>query len=65
MSGKVQDHYTHGEFEEILDDAEMNAANDWEEEFVSDMKQKFEQYGIRMFISERQIEIIERIANGE
>lgn len=65
MSGKVQDRYTHDEFEEILDDAEMNAANDWEEEFVSDMKQKFEQYGIRMFISERQIEIIERIANGE
>lgn len=65
MSGKVQDSYTHDEFEEILDDAEMNAANDWEESFVSDMKQKFEQYGIRMFISERQIEIIERIANGE
>jgi hypothetical protein len=65
MSGKVQDHYTHDEFEEILDDAEMNAANDWEEEFVSDIKLKFKQYGIRMFISERQIEIIERIANGE
>lgn len=65
MSGKVQDHYTHDEFEEILDDAEMSAANDWEEEFVSDIKLKFKQYGIRMFISERQIEIIERIAYGE
>lgn len=65
MNDKVQDHYSHDEFEELIDDAEMNAANDWEEQFVSDIKAKFEDYGIRMFVSDKQREILERIANGE
>lgn len=65
MNGKVQDNYTHDEFQELIDDAEMNAANDWEEQFVADISNKFEEYGIRMFISEKQREILERIANGE
>ena len=65
MSEKVQDNYDHDEFQELIDDAESNAANDWEEEFVSGLASKFEEYGIRMFISEKQREILERIANGE
>lgn len=31
MSDTVQDHYTEDDFESLLDDAESNAANDWEE----------------------------------
>lgn len=61
----VQDHYTDEDFEELLEDARINAANDWEEQFVSDMTGRFEQYGRRMFISHSQRDHIERIANDE
>lgn len=63
---KVQDLYDDdGDFEMALSDAEMNAANDWEEKFVADMKAKFEQYGRRMFISDSQHEQLERIASDD
>lgn len=65
MSQTVADIYTEDEFEELLDSARMNAANDWEESFVSDMADRFAQYGRRMFISESQREHIERIASDE
>ena len=38
MSQRVQDLYEEKEFEELLEGARMNAANDWEESFVADMK---------------------------
>lgn len=65
MSDCVQDHYTDAEFEELLDDAEANAANDWEEKFVDDMKERYSQYGRRMFLSETQRQKLERIADDE
>lgn len=65
MSDTVQDHYTEDDFESLLDDAESNAANDWEEGFVSDMKERFQLYGKRMYISAAQREHLERIADDE
>ena len=65
MSERVQDLYDEKEFEELLESARMNAANDWEESFVSDMKTRFEQYGRRMYISEAQQTTLERIANDD
>ncbi len=65
MSDTVQDHYTEDDFESLLDDAESNAANDWEEEFVSDMKARFQMYGKRMHISAAQRQHLERIADDE
>ena len=62
---RVQDHYEESEFEELLESARMNAANDWEEQFVADMKDRYGQYGRRMFISDSQQETLERIANDE
>lgn len=62
---QVQDHYTEEDFEELLEDARMNAANDWEESFVADMKSRYDQYGRRMFISDAQQGHLERIANDE
>jgi len=62
---QVQDEYEDDEFESLLSDAEMNAANDWEEKFVSDLRDKFEQYGRRMYLSENQREHLERIAGDE
>ncbi len=65
MSQRVQDLYKETEFEELLEDARMNAANDWEESFVTDMKDRYTQYGRRMFISDAQKDQIERIANDD
>ena len=65
MSERVQDLYEEKEFEELLESARMNAANDWEESFVSDMKTRFDQYGRRMYISEAQQTTLERIANDD
>ncbi len=65
MGERVQDIYQEEEFEELLESARMNAANDWEETFVSDMKGKYDQYGRRMFISDSQKDHLERIANDE
>ena len=65
MSQRVQDLYEEKEFEELLEDARMNAANDWEESFVADMKSRYAEYGRRMFISDAQQEHLERIANDE
>lgn len=65
MGQRVQDIYKESEFEEMLEDARMNAANDWEESFVADMKDRYTQYGRRMFISDAQKDLLERIANDE
>lgn len=65
MSQRVQDIYKETEFEELLEDARMNAANDWEESFAADMKDRYTQYGRRMFISDAQKDQIERIANDD
>lgn len=65
MSQKVLDLYSESDFEELLDDAESNAANDWETQFVDDLKAKYEQFGRRMFLSIAQQEALERIANDE
>ena len=65
MSQRVQDLYEESEFEELLEDASMNAANDWEESFVADMKDRYTEYGRRMFISDAQKDHLERIANDE
>lgn len=62
---RVQDHYDEADFEELLETAQMNAANDWEERFVADTKDRYGQYGRRMFLSDSQQETLERIANDE
>ena len=53
------------EFENLLEDADSNAGNQWELEFVSDINERFEKYGGDTFISKKQIEILNRIARGE
>lgn len=50
------------DFGDLLDEAEDEAKGSWEENFVSDVRDKFESYGDRMFISEKQEVILQRIA---
>ena len=65
MSQRVQDLYDEDDFEDLLDSARMNAANDWEESFVADMKAKFDEYGRRMYLSDAQQAHLERIAGDD
>ena len=63
---RIQDHYPDlDEFESLLEDARMNAANDWEEQFAADMQAKYQQYGKRAFLSDSQKTQLERIANDD
>jgi len=50
-------------YEELLEEADIKASNDWEMDFVSDLKEKFEQYGDDTYVSEAQLEKLEVIAN--
>ena len=65
MNQRVQDLYDERDFEELLESAQANAANDWEETFVRDMKAKYEEFGRRMYLSDAQEEHLERIASDE
>lgn len=53
------------DFEDLLASAEANASSDWEMGFVEDLSERYERYGDDMFLSEKQAEILRRIANGE
>jgi len=59
---RVSDHYTRVEFEDLLDEAESNARAGFEQGFVSDIRDKYDEYGPEMFLSDKQNEILERIA---
>ncbi|HCF0831993.1 hypothetical protein F8135_20140 [Pseudomonas aeruginosa] len=45
-----------GEFAALLGAAELNAATDWDEQFLADLRSNFQRYGA-------QLEQLERIAN--
>ena len=53
------------DFDSLLADANMNASTDWEEGFVSDILDRYSEYADTMFISTKQIEILERIAGWD
>jgi hypothetical protein len=53
------------DFEYLLGAAESQAETDWEMHFVSDMQEKYEQYGDNCFVSEKHLETLEIIAGEE
>lgn len=59
----VSELYQDNDFNELLDDAESNSQNDWEIDFVSSIKERYEKYGGRMFLSDPQQTKLENIAN--
>lgn len=50
------------DFEQLLEDAERQASTKRDQDFVSDMRDKYECWGIEMFLSESQRSWLERIA---
>lgn len=60
---KVKDNYSAEEFEALIDLAEDRASNDWEMQFVADMKVRFKEYGVESYLTSRQADKLESIAN--
>lgn len=53
------------ELKEMLEIARMNAENDWEESFVAGLIEKHKQFGMQMYLSDLQLEHLNRIAGEE
>lgn len=51
------------EFVALLTAAEFLANGEWEEQFTHDLRATFKRYGPHTLLSEKQQEILERIAN--
>lgn len=51
------------DFVSILAAAELNAANDWECQFTADISANYQRWRGGMYLSETQLEKLERIAN--
>lgn len=51
-----------GDLKELLEMARMNADNDWEENFVAGLLEKHKQFGMQMYLSDLQLEHLNRIA---
>lgn len=50
------------EFERVLSQAEGSAETDFELEFCESMREKYDKYGMNMFLSDRQEEVLDEIA---
>lgn len=63
MSDKVCDHFEDvSEFDVLLDQAELGARSEHECEFVEGLREKFDQWGDRTFLSDAQLEWLHRLA---
>jgi hypothetical protein len=50
--------------EELLADAETCARlSNWERQFLDDIRDRFAEYGTRIKLSEKQLDVLERIEN--
>jgi len=52
------------DFEELLDDAERQAKTDWAMGFVADMRERYDNYGDNMLVSEKQLAALEKIVDA-
>lgn len=59
MSTTILDHF---EFESALEQAEVNASKEREMEFVDSLRNKYDEYGERMFLSDGQYSWLMRLA---
>lgn len=50
------------EFEDLLSEAEFGATTGTAQDFVADMKAKWSQHGLRMYLSEAQYNYLKRLA---
>ena len=60
---KAHEHFDN--IEDVLYVAEGRTKNEWEMDFVDGLREKFDQYGDDMFLSDKQAAILKRIAGDE
>jgi hypothetical protein len=65
MSQRVCDLYDDSDFEDLLTDAKNSASDSWEDNFISDLEFKYDEYGSDMFLSDLQNDHLTRIASKE
>jgi len=66
MSGRLVDRYPSiTVFEQLLEEARMNAETDHAEGFVKDVRIKYGQWGGTMYWSDAQEKYLRRIASGD
>lgn len=53
------------EIETLLIQAEQSNLNEWGQKFVSDVRERFEQYGSRIRMSEKQMAALKKLALGD
>ena len=52
-------------FEHLLEEAELEAVSSKEMDFVDSLNEKYDEYGSKMYLSERQLEWLQAIARGD
>lgn len=62
---KASDIYDENEFNALFKLAEANASGDFELEFIESIGTKYDEYGVNMFLSEKQDKVLRRIAYGD
>ncbi len=66
MPATVKEQFGNEEdYEKVYEEAESNARGDWEIDFIEMMGERFEKFGFDMYISDKQVEILKKIAKGE
>ena len=61
---KAKEYADYDTLGDMLQQAEVNASSDWEIQFVTDMQTKFELYGDDMYMTDRQWNVLSRLAGG-
>jgi hypothetical protein len=62
---KASDLYSKDEFDSLIRQARANAETDWEIEFIDSIEAKYDEYGVKMFLSDKQDSVLRRLANGD
>lgn len=65
MSNRIKDSYNEDEWENLIADARTGAETDWESNFISDLVDRCEEYGMSTFLSPKQEKILRRIAGWD
>lgn len=52
-------------FVSLVDQAKENAKNNWERGFLANLSKRYKTYGTQSYLSESQLTVLEKIANGK
>lgn len=62
MSTLIEMKYDLDDFADLLVAADRGAATGWEMDFIKDVQDRFALYGERLYVSEKQLDVLRRIA---